>query len=449
MSKCIVHFGMHKTGSSSIQQSLFDKLNDPAYHYVNLGNPNMSGSLATAFMTNSENHHANRKRGLNNKEVNKKRCRILKKLDSELKTAGDKTVILSGEFMSSPQFNEDELAKLCEFITSRNRSITAVGYIRSPKAFMESAFQQRVKGGGLDDFILKNLHPKYRKRFAKLERVLGIKNVHYWRFDPKSFPNHCVVQDFCMRMGIDINPSNITRLNEGLSLPALALLYAYRKYEQCYGSEPDEISENNGFMKRIRELPGIKLRFHSSLIKPIIDDQYDDIKWMEERISDSLEESLTKDDHQAISSEADIFSHLPEAARWLAKQLGPEFENRWDEEITPHQAAEWMQAYRLKLADKAQESRPSSLTVNEISRSLLKQNPDIYQGVSEKKIGGVIKEALQQIAQQINVHDEGLVKVLPLGRFRIKQVPLDIKEPSEITREILFEPRTLRPITKD
>ena len=448
MTKCILHFGMHKTGSSSIQGSLYHNLDDPAYHYVNLGSPNMSESLATAFMTNSEHHHTNRRRGLNNKEVHKKRCGILKRLDSELKTAGDKTVILSGEFMSSPQFNEDELAKLCEFITSRNRSITAVGYIRSPKAFMESAFQQRVKGGK-DDFILKNLHPKYRMRFAKVERLLGIKNVHYWRFDPKSFPNHCVVQDFCMRMGIDINPSNITRFNEGLSLPALALLYAYRKYEQSYGSEPDAISENNRFIKRIRELPGIKLRFHSSLIMPIIGDQQDDIKWMERRLGHPLEESLTKDDHQAISSEADIFSYLPEATRWLAKQLGPEYENRWDEKITPHQAAEWMHAYRLKLASKAANKRQDSLQIEEISGCLLKQNPDMYQGVSEKKVGAIIRAALQQIAQQINVHDGGLVKVPPLGRFRIKQVPGDINGSEYRTRRILFESRMPRPQGKE
>ena len=41
MSGCVFHFGMHKTGSSSIQNSLYHGLGDPAFHYADLGQPTL------------------------------------------------------------------------------------------------------------------------------------------------------------------------------------------------------------------------------------------------------------------------------------------------------------------------------------------------------------------------------------------------------------------------
>ena len=48
MSGCVFHFGMHKTGSSSIQNSLYHGLGDPAFHYADLGQPNASARIVTA-----------------------------------------------------------------------------------------------------------------------------------------------------------------------------------------------------------------------------------------------------------------------------------------------------------------------------------------------------------------------------------------------------------------
>ena len=49
MKRLIVHIGIHKTGTSSIQDSLALNLDDPGFEYISLGAPNGSLALSRAF----------------------------------------------------------------------------------------------------------------------------------------------------------------------------------------------------------------------------------------------------------------------------------------------------------------------------------------------------------------------------------------------------------------
>lgn len=56
---------MHKTGSSSIQESLFRHASSLSnFHYLHAGKANSSGAIATAFSDNPIKYHANRKSGM-------------------------------------------------------------------------------------------------------------------------------------------------------------------------------------------------------------------------------------------------------------------------------------------------------------------------------------------------------------------------------------------------
>ena len=76
-----------------------------------------------------------------------------------------------------------------------------IGYVRPPVAFKTSLFQQRVKHG-LGAFNIDGIRPKYRKRFRKFDTVFGTGNVTLRKFDPATFPDRCVVRDFCQQLGI-------------------------------------------------------------------------------------------------------------------------------------------------------------------------------------------------------------------------------------------------------
>jgi hypothetical protein len=280
--------------------------------------PNAGEPIATAFKNVPEDYRANKRRGLDKAEVLRIKEKVRKLLDAQLKAAGNKTIIISGEEIS--KLEEDEFGALHQYLSGIHPSVLAVGYIRPPQAFMESAFQQRIKLGA-SKFNVANLYPNYRKRFEKFINVLGKENVRFWRFEPSAFPSGCVVQDFCSRLGIQFGPRDVLRINEGLSLQAVALLYTHAKFGPDYGVGARVMRQNKKLVRRVARLKGPKLRFHSSLVRPVIESRQEDIRWMEAQIGDSLSEEYRDDEH-AIRSENDLLTYSPDALRWLDEQLG-------------------------------------------------------------------------------------------------------------------------------
>jgi hypothetical protein len=342
----VVHFGMPKTGTTSIQESLFRRLSDPRFYYVNLGRSNASIPIATAFKGNAAQFHFHVKAGTAAGELAQLKADIVERLGAELRSAGERTAILSGEAIFG--LKPPELRELCCVVARhRHGAVTAAGYVRRPKEFMESEFQQQVKSGHRAFRVPKV--PRYRGRVGKFDTVFGRDNVRVWLFDPSTFAGGCVVQDFCSRLGARFRAQDVTRTNESLSRPALSLLFAYRKFGPGYGVGAAAIQENRLLIRRIMTLPGIKARLHSSLVAPLLGARREDIEWMEARAGASLAEDLAAHDDGAIRSEADLLEFAPESLQWLAEQLGGPYARQWHPAMQPPQVAEWVHELRLRL----------------------------------------------------------------------------------------------------
>ncbi|QEM82063.1 hypothetical protein [Halomonas binhaiensis] len=225
--------------------------------------------------------------------------------------------------------------------------IQLVGYIRPPASFIESAFQQVVKGGA-SDFNLNRLYPRYRRNFSRIENVFGQKNVSYWNFDTKSFPSGCVVTDFCSRLGIKINQNSIVKVNESLSLPAIKLLYTFRKFSSEINAKNLSIAEDHVLINALSDLKGPKIKFHSSLLRPVLRDNRSSAKWMENRLGYSLERPIDNTS-LSIKSEESLLRIGKIPKRWLSEKLDAEYHKKWKQELTPKEIAEWMKLYREKL----------------------------------------------------------------------------------------------------
>src|SRR5262245_53333899 len=102
--RVILHFGMHKTASTSIQASLQQNLSDPRFYYAQLsgaparpGQPapsNHSGHLRMLFMEDPLHHHINRKRGRTADAVERLRDVYRRDLEREIAKAQGRTLIL-------------------------------------------------------------------------------------------------------------------------------------------------------------------------------------------------------------------------------------------------------------------------------------------------------------------------------------------------------------------
>lgn len=82
--RCILHVGTTKTGSSSIQESLYFHLRSRDFQYCSLGDVNGDHSMATIFRTHPEDFHYNKKLGLSTCEVQKIREIQIQRLTTQV-----------------------------------------------------------------------------------------------------------------------------------------------------------------------------------------------------------------------------------------------------------------------------------------------------------------------------------------------------------------------------
>lgn len=290
MSKLILHIGMPKTGSSSIQESLARSLSDENFHYLNIG-VNHAGILRRLFLEGSRGNHT------------KRQNEIWQRLKTECQRSIDKNVslIISGEGIW--HFSHSSLEKIRDFFLQYFSEILVVGYVRSPRSFMNSAFQQLVKNHNLSDFALEKCYPNYRKKFEKFDVIFERENVFLRKFDVSVLHQRDVVLDFCKALNINFDKKDVLRVNESLSLPAVSLLYVKNLKLDSGLSFP----KSSFLMNVFHSLSGEKFILSDKLLEPIVDKHKEDVYWMSNRLGVSLEES-SKENGKHVESEAELLT---------------------------------------------------------------------------------------------------------------------------------------------
>ena len=310
--ECLVlHVGMHKTGSSSIQHRLAAAAS-PDFHYVDLGrSPNHSGGMFAAFSSEPERYHFFRRQGIAAEQARAVGDEVRHRLAAELSTEGPGLRIVSGEDITT--IDPEGLATLRDFLAPLSRETRVFAYARAPRSFMESAFQQRVRGGmGALNFA--SLYPMYRKRFLRLEEVFGRHRVQLAPFDAARFPDRDVVADFCGRFGLDVPAGPRLELNRAHSRRATALLFTYRRFAG-YGTGPDEIRGNKALVQALGSLEGPKLHFGGAQVDEVLARFANDRRWVERRLRVPLEDSPAP--AAAVTCEDDLFRFDEAQLEWL------------------------------------------------------------------------------------------------------------------------------------
>jgi hypothetical protein len=324
MNLCIFHIGIHKTGTSSIQESLHHGLDDRSFRYFGFGETNGNRGITTLF-GDPRNHYQHFHLGLTETDVETYRRKWMQRLGGVVqKVSGSgRTLVISAE--DGWLLNEGQLGDFRRFMEDGGTSVRAVAYIRPWKSRIESGFTQRYRTG-FEEFQASTMDPgllDYRRRIEILDRVFGPQNVQIFKYDPATFPEGCVVRHFCLQMGIRFRPERIRMTNESLSLPALRLLYTYRKLGPGFGSGYKWLILDWILMRRLSELKGPPLRFHSSLAEPLMRDFEDQVPWLRERLGFGLEEDIHRyDGTDCIRQESDLFRYHRDSLEWLASATG-------------------------------------------------------------------------------------------------------------------------------
>lgn len=422
MSRCIVHVGMHKTGSTSIQQSL-DGFEDDRFVYAALGaDANHSLPVFSLFSDRAERHHLHRAAGREGAALRAFNNGILADFERSIARAAGRTLVVSGEDIGV--LRPLELERLRRFLEARFDDYRIVAYVRSPGGFIVSAFQQRVKGGALNKLSPELLYRNFRNAFGKLDEVFGRDRVDLWKFDPKAFPGGCAVRDFCSRIGIAFPEDRIVRMNESLSRHAVATLYAYRVLAESRGWPPMRGPE----AARIGALlPGERFRFSPEVLRPVLESNRADIEWMEERLGASLGEDF-EDRPGDVRAVDDLLAPDPEAVRMLLGLLG----DAVPEGVTGATAEEVALLVHALRTDKDTDARAGGMNghavngrvyrVADILDELRRGDPQLLDGIPIAEAEALVQHVFRHMNNRLAHTDEGILDYAGLGRFSVRKV---------------------------
>ncbi len=318
MAKCIIHAGMHKTGSTSIQSAL-KNLDDGKFRFGRLGQAgNHSIPFAVMFARSLAPFRFSRKFDIGEENLADMASEFRQSLTEQIEAADGRTVIFSGEGIAL--LSESEVAAVREVFEARSCTVEIVAYIRPPGSFMSSSMQQRLMVDIKSAPDPAKYYPRYRERFEKFDTVFGAANVSYFKFDPKRFPNQDVVDDFCGRLGIDMEGVAKTRKNDSRPKAQLLLLYQYKKMQDSLGLPRLKIGDPDAW-DFLADLDRSKFRISPDLVRPILDANAADTAWMERRLGESLAEDLGQEAPGDFRGEADLLEPLPGARERFTARL--------------------------------------------------------------------------------------------------------------------------------
>lgn len=181
----ILHAGLHKTGTTSIQNNCYrhrDLLLEhgivyPSFKFQHKNIVNHSDCMTADVCENPGGYGAAFRQGVKADPLVLRQS-IRPQMDELLQEPKADTLILSGEGIA--EYNKVDLQALLDRLQEHTEQLRVVAYIRSPQSSLESILQQRVKSGLA--VTPENLTPVVRQRYQRLrhtfDEYLEIINFH-------------------------------------------------------------------------------------------------------------------------------------------------------------------------------------------------------------------------------------------------------------------------------
>ena len=222
MQEVILHIGVHKTGTSSIQNALH-RFDDGGTFYAQLGNNNHSIAMRTIFSSDYRNYHIWKLQGITDQEIDNLRNKFLEALKAQISRKDRRRLVVCAEDVCI--LKEDEKKKLVEFFTASGVILKIVCYVRNPARLAASSFQERVKAGNNETLL--EPYPSFGEILEPFEKLIHKNDILVRYFSRENMEEQCVVKDFCSLLNIEID--KVVDLNESMPTSALKLLFNFNK----------------------------------------------------------------------------------------------------------------------------------------------------------------------------------------------------------------------------
>ena len=329
--KIILHIGLPKTGTTTIQNVLHANrdflLQQEGALYPSL-EPNLTTPLRTIFRDYSPQPIVNKMAGLTKQEetVHRKKYRDL--LEAEISSREWNTLLLSAEGI--PNMPRPEIAKLREWGEKYSSDWTVLVCVRHPLAYARSIIQQLLKGGDTLQQLYENPRlPNFRGRISKAISVFGRENVRVFDFEAATEGDGGIVGAFAREAGLtassgDFLASRAVRYNESLSLEAARILDSLNRQRPMFVDNvraPRRAAPGRE-LAYIRRIKGRKFDVPDWVKENIRSRSREDVAWLNETFGLELYRDVTDFAPHAQSREEVVEALSDPAVESIAEIVG-------------------------------------------------------------------------------------------------------------------------------
>ena len=236
--KIVIHAGLHKTGTSSIQSVLTDfraLLSGHGIVYPSFGGngwTNHSIPLSLLFMDEERVDYHSVRKIFPDKEARVVATeKILEHFMLELTRSGKSTILLSGEDLST--FRKNEFERLRYFFSNLwDCEFELIVYVREPVAYLVSDAQELVRAGikTVGEAVRMGNLQRAKMKISNLIDIFGRESVRVFDYGDSNFVGNDIVKHFFGVLGMDspLPMTEVIRTNLASSLEKVLVLSAIR-----------------------------------------------------------------------------------------------------------------------------------------------------------------------------------------------------------------------------
>ena len=290
--KCFLHIGTEKTGTSLLQDWLYDNYAELSrvgvYLSENLGKTN--NRLIPVYFQGHLDDWAMLHGISSETEKEKHFDGFIERLTSEILIAEKthKAFIITSEHLHSSVTKKEEIEKLHSFLVSVFDEVEVVCYFRDQFDLAVSFYSTALKVNSVDDveeFVEKAKPENYYYNYLQIAdnwtEVFGKRNCNFRTYDRAKFIGNDIRLDFLSLVNGDINAAklnmHLASSNESLSLLESAAFRAINRNIPYWESSKNEMNKDNALAKnQIVNLDSFKFGKITSAKSKVIRDRFAD-----------------------------------------------------------------------------------------------------------------------------------------------------------------------------
>ncbi|MEL6677081.1 MAG: hypothetical protein AAFQ51_00165 [Pseudomonadota bacterium] len=324
--KLILHAGLPKTGTTSIQNAFYRTrdllLGDARMLYPSVA-PNHTNAVCTMFLKNPETHITN-KIGMLKADFDLARVRVdyFEALEADMARGEWDTVLISAEGISN--LSAEEIAGFRDWALEYVDTFEVVFWTRDPVKYTVSVIQQIIKGGQTIKSLADDLPlPNFRGKISNAIAVFGAEAVKVRDFESAITQEDGIVGAFCRDVGLTADLTariveHATRDNEALSLEAAMMLDRLNELRPLFDNDGAQARRTGGEIQYLQAVRGNRFDIPFALRKACHEQSRADVAWLNKTFGlDLYTEPFTEEqpqpaplDMSTITSSAILMSNL-------------------------------------------------------------------------------------------------------------------------------------------